>query len=181
MTANFTQGPLVWMDLEFTDLDVRKGKIVEISTIITDANLKITAIGPHLVIHEPDSVLDGMVAWNKEHFKASGLFQEIQKSKTTLQEACDKTLEFIKANCPVKSGILAGSSVYVDREFLGEYMPLIYDYLHYRIVDTNTLKELMHRWYPAMPDYPKNEPHRANKDILESIDELKYYKTKIFK
>lgn len=181
MMANFTQGPLVWMDLEFTDLDVKKGKIVEISTVITDAKLNIKAVGPNLVIHQPDSVLQDMVRWNQEHFMESGLLEEIKVSKVTLQKAYDETLKFIKDNCTFKSGVLAGSSVYIDREFLGEYMPLIYDYLHYRIVDTNTLKELMHRWYPAVPDYPKNEPHRANKDILESIDELKYYKTKIFK
>ena len=181
MTANFTQGPLVWMDLEFTDLDIKKGKIVEISTVITDAKLNVKAIGPNLVIHQPDEVLANMIQWNQEHFSESGLIEEVKHSKITLEQAYDETLKFIKANCTEKSGVLAGSSVYIDREFLGEYMPLIYDYLHYRIIDTNTLKELTHRWYPTIPDYPKNESHRANQDILESIDELKYYKTKIFK
>lgn len=181
MTANFTQGPLVWMDLEFTDLDVKKGRIVEISTIITDAKLKTIAIGPHFVIHQPDDILDNMGRWNKEHFRDSGLLQDIKDSITTHEDAYRETLKFIKANCALNSGVLAGSSIYVDREFLGEHMPLIYDYLHYRIIDTSTLKELMHRWYPTMPDFPKKETHRASEDILESIDELKYYKAKIFK
>lgn len=181
MIQNFTNGPLVWMDLEFTDLDVKRGQIVEISTVITDAKLNVKAVGPNLVIHQPDSVLKGMVRWNQEHFSESGLMDEIKASKITLQKAYDETLKFIKANCAFKTGVLAGTSIYVDREFLGEYMPLIYDYLHYRIIDTNTLKELMHRWYPNVPDYPKAEPHRAYKDILESIDELKYYKANIFK
>jgi len=181
MTANFTQGPLVWMDLEFTDLDVKKGRIVEIATVITDAKLNIKAVGPNLVINQPDSVLDNMIDWNQEHFRESGLLKEIKESTVTLKQAYDETLNFIKSNCPPNAGLLSGSSVHVDKEFLGEYMPLIKDYLHYRIIDTSTLKELMHRWYPSMPDFPKVEQHRANKDILESIDELKYYKAKIFK
>lgn len=181
MRQNFSNGPLVWMDLEFTDLDVKIGKIVEIATIITDAKLNIKAIGPDLVIHQPDSVLEGMVRWNQEHFAESGLLQEIKDSKVSLQKAYDETLKFIKKHCAEKTGVLAGTSIYVDREFLGEYMPLVYDYLHYRIIDTNTLKELTHRWYPNIPDYPKAEPHRASKDIMESIDELKYYKASIFK
>lgn len=181
MISHLNLGPLVWMDLEFTDLDVTKGKIVEICTIITDAKLNIKAVGPNLVIHQPESELQKMVRWNREHFSESGLLEEIRNSKITEQRAYEETLKFIKANCDFKEGLLAGTSVYVDREFLGQYMPLIYDYLHYRIVDTNTLKELMHRWYPHIPDYPKNEPHRAHGDILESIDELRYYKEKIFK
>jgi oligoribonuclease len=181
MTPNFSQGPLVWMDLEFTDLDVKKGRIVEIATVITDAKLNIKATGPNIVICQSDLVLDGMSDWNKRHFKESGLLDHIKSSNVTLDQASEETLTFIKANCSPQSGILSGSSVYVDREFLGEYMPEIYNYLHYRIIDTNTLKEIMHRWYPSVPDYPKVELHRANKDILESIDELKYYKARIFK
>lgn len=179
--GNYTLGPLVWMDLEFTDLDVKRGQIVEIATVITDAKLNIKAVGPNLVIHQPESVIENMVRWNQEHFAESGLVEEIRQSKISLQKAYDETLKFIQAHCDFKEGILAGSSIYVDREYLGEFMPLIYDYLHYRIVDTNTIKELMHRWYPAKRDFRKEGHHRAYQDILESIDELKYYKANVFK
>ena len=165
MITNYTNGPLVWLDLEFTDLDVKRAQIVEIATVITDAKLNIKAI----------------VRWNQEHFSESGLMEEIITSKVTLKRAYEETLKFVKAHCAFKTGVLAGASVYIDREFLGEYMPLLYDYLHFRIIDTNTIKEIMHRWYPRIPDYPKLEAHRAGKDIVESINELKYYQANLFK
>lgn len=172
---------LIWIDLEYTDLDVKKGKIVEISTLITDGNFKIKAEGPSMVIHQPDEVLESMVMWNQNHFTQSGLMEEIRSSKITHKKAYEETLKFIKKHCSFQTGMLAGSSVYIDREFLGEYMPEIYNYLHHHIIDINTVKELARRWYPKVPDYPKGYAHRAKGDILDSIDELKYYKEAIFK
>lgn len=181
MSSTLSTSPLIWLDLEFTDLDVNKGTIVEISTVVTNANLDIIGTGPSIVIHQPDSILRSMVKWNQQHFRESGLLEEIIHSTTTVSQAEEQTLNFLKKHCAPHTALLAGSSVYIDREFLRVYMPKLYDFVHYRIVDTNTLKELMHRWYPGVPDYPKIEPHRANADILESIDELKYYQTHIFK
>jgi len=165
MSVSIPNAPLVWLDLEFTDLDVKKGKIVEIATVITDSKLNVKAVGPHLVIHQPDEVLDGMVLWNQKHFAESGLLEEIRDSKVTLAKAYDETLKFLKKHASFQTALLAGSSVYIDREYLGEHMPMVYDYLHHRIIDTNTIKELMHRWYPNVPDYPKTGAHRADKDI----------------
>lgn len=181
MSSTAPLSPLIWLDLEFTDLDVNKGSIVEIATVVTDADLKVLGIGPDLVIHQPEAVLQSMVKWNQEHFGESGLLAEIRQSKITIEEAENQTLDFLKKFCAPHTALLAGSSIYMDREFLRIYMPRLYDFVHYRIVDTNTIKELMHRWYPNLPDYPKVEPHRAKGDILESIDELKYYQTRIFK
>lgn len=176
-----TNQPLVWIDLEYTDLDVKKGKIVEISTLITDGHFKVKAQGPSLVIHQPEEVLESMVMWNQNHFTQSGLMEQIRTSKITHKKAYEETLKFIKKHCSFQSGILAGSSVYIDREFLGEYMPEIYNYLHHHIIDINTIKELARRWYPKVPDYPKSFAHRAYDDILDSINELKYYQDAIFK
>lgn len=173
--------PFLWLDLELTDLDVKRGHIVEIASLITDGGLRTKAIGPHYVIHQPETVLDNMVRWNREHFAESGLLEEIKTSKISLKTAYTDTLKFIKKHCAFQSIILAGASVHVDREFLGEYMPEIYNYLHHRIIDTNTLKELMHRWYPRLPDFPKAQAHRADKDVLESVNELKYYRDVLFK
>jgi oligoribonuclease len=181
MSSTQPLSPLIWLDLEFTDLDVKKGVIVEIATVVTDGNLKILGTGPDIVINQPETILKNMVKWNQEHFSESGLLQEIRNSRTTTEMAEEETLNFLKKFCAPHTALLAGSSVYMDREFLRIYMPRLYDFVHYRIVDTNTLKELMHRWYPSTPDYPKVEPHRAKGDTLESIDELKYYQANIFK
>lgn len=181
MSSSNPASPLIWIDLEFTDLDVKKGKIVEIATIITDGKLNIIEKGPDLVINQPKIVLDKMIRWNQEHFSESGLFEEIYNSKINLEIAEEETLKFIKKHCAPQTGLLAGASVYVDREFLKEYMPKIYDYVHYRIIDTNTIKELMHRWYPNIPDYPNQNAHRSATDIIESINELKYYKANMMR
>lgn len=176
-----SKAPLLWLDLEFTDLDVKRGKIVEISSLITDANLNVKATGPSIVIHQPEEVLEEMIQWNKINFAQTGLLEEIRSSKVTLNSAYQETLKFIKKHASFQTAMLAGSSVYIDREYLGEYMPEIYNYLHHHIVDTNTVKELMLRWYPKVPPYVKNYAHRAQNDILESINELKYYRESIFK
>ena len=134
--------PLLWIDLEFTDLDVKRGKIVEIASVITDGDLNIKAMGPDIVIHQTDKVLNSMVQWNQTHFSESGLMGEIKLSKISLKKAEDQTLKFIKKHAAFQSVLLAGSSIQVDREYLGEYMPLIYSYLHHHIIDLNTIKEL---------------------------------------
>ncbi len=181
MSSSNPASPLIWIDLEFTDLDVKNGKIVEIATVITDGKLNIIEKGPDIVINQPQSVLGKMIHWNQEHFSQSGLLEEISISKINVEEAEEKTLLFIKKHCGPQEGLLAGASVYVDREFLKEYMPKIYNYVHYRIIDTNTIKELMHRWYPNLPDYPNQNAHRSGTDIVESINELKYYKANMMK
>lgn len=177
----FAHAPLLWIDLELTDLDVKKGKIVEIATLITDGHFKIKAEGPKYIIHQDEETLSAMLMWNQNHFSASGLLDEIRSSKTSHKKAYEGTLKFIKKHCAFQTAMLAGSSVYIDREFLGEYMPEIYNYLHHHIIDVNTVKELSRRWFPKLPVYPKNFAHRADHDILDSINELKYYKEAIFK
>ena len=175
------QPSLVWLDLEMTDLDPVLGRIIEIATIVTDSQLHIIAKGPDLVIHESPEVLGKMVSWNQEHFYASGLMEEITASKITLKEAEEQTLKFISQYFQPQKAILAGNSVYVDREFISVHMPELSSYLHYRIIDVNTIRELAVRWFSNLPKFPKNEKHRAMSDNLESIDELKYYKANMFK
>ena len=181
MSSASPMSPLVWVDWEMTDLDPVNGRIVEIATIITNNDLVVIAEGPDLVIHQPDSILDNMNNWCKEHFGDSGLTQEVRNSEISLKEAEEKTLDFLKKHCVPQSALLAGSSVYIDREFMSIHMPSIISLLHYRIIDVNTIKELSHRWYPELPDYPKVEPHRAKNDVYEAIDELKYYRKNLFK
>jgi len=176
-----TNGKLVWLDLETTGLDPQKDKIVEISTVITDSFLNVLAEGPDLVIHYPPTINSEMSDWSREHFAMSGLLDAIHESTVSLQDAEKQTLDFIKEYCPQKTALLAGSSVHFDKEFLRRYMSKIVEYVHYRIIDVSTIKELAERWYPDMPRNIKVERHRAHDDILESIDELKYYKAHMFK
>ena len=170
---------LVWMDLEMTGLVPDKDHILEIATIITNNDLKTIAYGPELVIHQDQKILDAMDDWNQNHHRKSGLFEKVQQSKTSLEEAEAKTLEFIKAHVEENKGILAGNSIWQDRRFIIKHMPQIDKYLHYRLLDVSTVKILANSWYKLEP-FSKKETHRARIDIEESIQELSYYKKKCF-
>lgn len=173
---------LVWMDLEMTGLDPEKDVILEIATIITDSQLKVLKEGPCMAIHQPEDVLARMDPWCIEHHGASGLTKKVRESKVTLGEAERVTLNFIKDYCPEKVAPLCGSSIHQDRRFLVRYMPEISNYLHYRMIDVSTVKELVNRWYPfdrRPPAKPQN--HLAMEDIRESINELVFYRDNFFR
>jgi oligoribonuclease len=173
---------LVWMDLEMTGLDPKNCAIIEIASIVTDKDLNLIAQGPLLVIHQPQPVLDAMDDWNKKHHGESGLIAAVQKSTTTLEEAERQTLGFISQYTKAKCSPLCGNTIYQDRRFLIEYMPVLEDYLHYRLVDVSTIKELVKRWYGPEFQLPqKKQKHKALEDILETIEELKFYRKMIFK
>lgn len=181
MAAEAT-GNLVWMDMEMSGLDPKTCVILEIATIITDKGLNPIAQGPALAVHQPDSVLDAMDDWNKEHHSKSGLIQAVKGSTITLAQAEQQTLDFIAKHCPPKSSPLCGNTIYQDRRFLIEYMPKLEEYLHYRLVDVSTIKELVKRWYgPEFQAPNKKQKHKALDDILETIEELKFYREKVFK
>ena len=174
---------LVWVDLEMTGLDVEHERILEIATIVTDGELNVLAEGPELVVHQPPAVLDAMNDWNTKHHGESGLTDRSRASKIEEAEAERLTLEFVAAHVPAKSAPLAGNSIHQDRLFLAAYMKAFESHLHYRNVDVSTLKELVRRWYPAEYDArPKKKgSHRALDDIRESIDELRYYRSAVFR
>lgn len=144
-------------------------------------DLEVVAEGPSLVVHQTDEVLATMSDFVRELHVRSGLLERIRTSTTTLAEASSQTLAFIEANCPKGTTPLCGNSVWKDRAFLERYMPEIIAYLHYRIIDVSTVKEIVRRWYPAEFMVPKKqERHRALDDVKESIEELKWYRTKVF-
>lgn len=174
---------LIWLDLEMSGLNQDKDKILEIATAITDNFLNIKAVGHDLVIHQSKELLDSMDQWNKKHHKKSGLIEAVLNSKINIKEAENQTLEFLKKYCPDNTGILCGNSISVDKAFLYRYMPKIYNFLNYRIIDVSSVKELVLRWYPNDPKakFKKKEAHRSLEDIYESISELKYYKENFFK
>jgi oligoribonuclease len=175
------KGLLVWMDLEMTGLDPERDTIIEIATLITDDQLNVIAEGPELVIQQSAALFDGMDDWNKEHHTKSGLWAQVVASKITLTEAEKVTLDFIKSHVGPKESPLCGNSIWQDRRFLTRYMQSLETYLHYRLVDVSSIKEVVSRWYPESWKYSKAKgSHRAMDDIRESLDELKYYRQKVF-
>jgi len=174
--------PLVWMDLEMTGLFPDQDTILEIATIVTDAQLNILAEGPVIAIHQSDAVLDAMVEWPKKVHAASGLTQRVRTSQVSMAAAEKETLDFISHYVAQGASPLCGNSIHQDRRFLTRYMPTLASYLHYRNLDVSTVKELARRWYPTVfQQVKKKEVHLALEDIRESIDELKFYRAHIFK
>lgn len=174
---------LVWMDLEMTGLDPARNTIVEIATVITDDDLVILAEGPDLVVHATEQQLDTMEPIVRDMHTRSGLLEAIEASTLTLDQAGERTLEFIRAHAPEPRTVpLCGNSIGTDRRFLAAQLPDVENWLHYRCVDVSTVKELCRRWYPkafkAAPS--KRTSHRALDDIRESISELAYYRSSIF-
>ena len=174
---------LVWMDLEMTGLDPDRHVIVEIATLVTDDELEIVGEGPDLVVHQPPEAFEAMDDFVRNMHTTSGLLPAIEASTISLEEAGAQTLAFIKEHVPdARSVPLCGNSIGTDRRFLAKHLPEIEEYLHYRSVDVSTIKELARRWYPgALSALPrKATAHRALDDIRESIDELRFYRERLF-
>jgi len=171
---------LVWIDLEMTGLDPERDRILEIACVITDGELSLLAKGPSLAIHQPEDVLAAMDAWCQEHHEHSGLLARVRASTISLAKAEEEVLRFVQRWTEQGQAPLAGNSVHVDRRFLARWMPRLEAWLHYRIIDVSTIKELARRWYGIEPP-AKRESHRALEDILESIEELRFYRRTIFR
>ncbi len=174
--------PLIWIDMEMSGLEPEKDVILEVATIITTGSLEIIAEGPDLVLHHEKALLEGMDDWNREHHRKSGLWMAVLESTLTLEEAGRQTLDFITQHCQARKSPLCGNSIWQDRRFIAKYMKPVDAYLHYRMIDVSTIKELARRWHPTILDKKEKKKgnHRALDDIRESIDELKFYKDHLF-
>ena len=171
-------GSLVWMDMEMTGLDPDRDTVLEIATLVTDDDLNIIAEGPVFAVSQSEATLAGMDEWNQRTHGESGLLDRVRKSGVSLAEAESQTLQFIKAHVGEKTAPLCGNTVWQDRRFLYRHMPTLEAYLHYRIIDVSTLKELARRWQPAIASgFRKQGAHTALADIRESLDELRYYRS----
>ncbi|RDB25361.1 putative oligoribonuclease [Hypsizygus marmoreus] len=180
---DFYDGPLVWVDCEMTGLNPRTDKILEIAVLITNGNLDIVDDGIQFVIRTDKKVLDGMGEWCKNQHAQSGLINACLTSPHSHKYVSKTVLAYIKKWIPYQRvGVLAGNSVHADRSFLVESMPEVVDWLHYRIVDVSSIKELSRRWYPSLGNAQLPESnHRALDDIRGSIKELQWYRDTIFK
>ena len=173
---------LVWMDLEMTGLDPEKERIIEMATIVTDSDLNVVAEGPVIVIHQPDALLEAMDEWNQSHHGASGLLDRVKASRVSEREAEATTLAFLEQHVAKKQSPLCGNTIWQDRRFLSRYMPALEDHLHYRMVDVSSIKELVARWRPDLvAGFSKKNAHTALADIRESIDELRYYRSRFLR
>ena len=172
---------LIWIDLEMTGLDPERDRIIEVATIVTDADLNTVAEGPVLAVHQPDAVMEQMDEWNTTTHGNSGLTQRVRESTLTERDAELETLAFLKEYVDARQSPICGNSICQDRRFLARYMPELEEYFHYRNLDVSTLKELARRWKPeALEGFTKKGAHLALDDIRESIAELQHYRKTLF-
>jgi len=168
---------LIWIDLEMTGLEPQQDQIIEIATVVTDANLEILAQGPVIAIHQPDEIMNSMDEWNTSHHRDSGLTDRVRSSNSSMSEAERETLEFLRQYVIPGKSPMCGNSICQDRRFMARLMPELEAFFHYRNLDVSTLKELARLWQPELVGgFVKKGAHLALDDILESIDELKYYR-----
>ena len=168
---------LIWIDLEMTGLIPEHDVIIEIATVVTDAQLNVVDEGPSIAIHQSNELLDGMDEWNTNQHNHSGLVKRVQGSKISIAEAESQTLNFLMKYVDLGASPMCGNSICQDRRFLYNYMPDLEKFFHYRHIDVSTLKELAVRWKPNIisTSYKKSR-HLALSDIYDSIDELKHYR-----
>ncbi len=173
---------LVWVDMEMTGLRPEVDRIIEIAVVVTDSALEILARGPVLAIHQPDAVLAAMDSWNTATHGRSGLTERVRVSTVTEAQAQREVLDFLKTWVPAGKSPMCGNSIGQDRRFMARGMPKLEAFFHYRNLDVSTLKELCRRWKPELASgFKKHQKHTALADIIESIEELRYYREHFIK
>lgn len=173
---------LVWVDMEMTGLDPDNDRIIEVAVVVTDSNLNILAEGPVFAIHQSDALLDGMDAWNKGTHGRSGLIERVKASSVTEADAEKALIDFLKNFVPAGKSPMCGNTICQDRRFMARGMPKLEAFFHYRNLDVSTLKELCKRWKPEIASgFKKHQMHTALADIIESIEELRYYREHFIK
>jgi oligoribonuclease len=173
---------LVWVDMEMTGLDPDNDCIIEVAVVVTDSQLNVLAEGPVFAIHQPDEVLDRMDAWNKGTHGRSGLIDRVKASTVSEADAETALIDFLKHFVPSGKSPMCGNSICQDRRFMARGMPKLEAFFHYRNLDVSTLKELCKRWKPEIASgFKKHQKHTALADIVESIEELRYYREHFIK
>ncbi|MFQ3188108.1 MAG: oligoribonuclease [Gammaproteobacteria bacterium] len=168
---------LIWIDLEMTGLEPQTDQILEIATVVTNKNLEILARGPVIAIRQPFSIMNAMDEWNTTHHGDSGLTQRVLNSKNSTHVAEQETMDFLAQYVVPGKSPMCGNSICQDRRFMARLMPELEAFFHYRNLDVSTLKELARLWKPEIVrGFTKKSAHLALDDVLESIDELKYYR-----
>ena len=178
---NSKRDNLIWIDLEMTGLNPDTDRIIEIATIVTDAQLNILAEGPVLAVHQSDEVLSQMDEWNTTQHGGSGLVDRVRQSEYDERRAEAETIDFLQQWVERGMSPMCGNSICQDRRFLWRGMPQLEAYFHYRNLDVSTIKELARRWKPeVLNGVKKSGAHLALDDIRDSIEEMKYYRGQVF-
>lgn len=173
---------LVWVDMEMTGLDPDNDRIIEVAVVVTDADLNVIAEGPVFAIHQSDETLDKMDNWNKGTHGKSGLIDRVKASTVSEADAEAQLIAFLKQYVPANKSPMCGNSICQDRRFMARGMPKLEAFFHYRNLDVSTLKELCRRWKPELASgFKKHQKHTALADIIESVEELKYYREHFIK
>ena len=173
---------LVWVDLEMTGLEPDTDRIIEVAVVVTDMHLNIIAEGPVFAIHQSDATLDKMDAWNKGTHGRSGLIDRVRASTVSEEQAEAALIVFLKQFVPAGKSPMCGNTICQDRRFMARTMPKLESFFHYRNLDVSTLKELCRRWKPELVSgFKKHQKHTALADIIESVEELKYYREHFIK
>ena len=173
---------LVWVDMEMTGLDPDTDRIIEVAVVVTDPHLNVLAEGPVFAIHQPDEILDRMDAWNKGTHGRSGLIDRVKASTVSEADAESAIIAFLKHFVPAGKSPMCGNTICQDRRFMVRGMPKLEAFFHYRNLDVSTLKELCRRWKPELASgFKKHQKHTALADIIESVEELKYYREHFIK
>lgn len=173
---------LVWVDLEMTGLEPDTDRIIEIAVVVTDMHLNTIAEGPVFAIHQSDETMDKMDAWNKGTHGRSGLIERVKASTVTEEQAEAALIAFLKQFVPAGKSPMCGNTICQDRRFMARTMPKLEAFFHYRNLDVSTLKELCRRWKPELVGgFKKHQKHTALADIIESVEELKYYREHFIK
>ena len=173
---------LVWVDMEMTGLNPDTDRIIEVAVVVTDMQLNILAEGPVFAIHQPDDIMNGMDAWNKGTHGRSGLIERVKASTVTEADAEAALIDFLKHFVPAGKSPMCGNTICQDRRFMARGMPKLEAFFHYRNLDVSTLKELCKRWKPEIASgFKKHQKHTALADIIESVEELRYYREHFIK
>jgi oligoribonuclease len=182
LNESLNDSNLVWIDMEMTGLDPETCVVMEIATIVTDKELNILAQGPVIAVYQPVEVLDNMDDWCVKTHGSTGLTARCLASEYDVEGAANETIKFLENYVPKGKSPLCGNTIGQDRRFLVKYMPELEQYFHYRNVDVSTIKELTARWKPeVLAGFKKKGVHLALDDIIESIDEMKFYRENVFK
>lgn len=176
-TVSESSNRLVWIDLEMTGLDTGSDSILEIATVVTDADLNVLAEGPELAIAHPLERLEAMDDWNRNQHGRSGLWRRVLEEGVPMDEAEARTLEFLGKWLGPNESPMCGNSICQDRRFLHRCMPALERFFHYRNLDVSTIKELARRWAPdVLAGIRKQAAHTALSDVHDSIAELRHYR-----
>ena len=168
---------LIWLDMEMTGLAPETERILEIALLITDSQLNVIAQSDVYVVHQPDAALEAMDSWNKSTHRRSGLIDKVKASTLDEGQVEARVLAFLAQHVPAGVSPMCGNSICQDRRFMARWMPKLESYFLYRNLDVSTIKELVRRWKPEVyKGFKKEGKHEALADIVESIEELKYYR-----